>query len=78
VSLRDPRPVGNYKYVKFDAFVQIFEELFNFNAVSAPLPIVVSSLLPLTTKVCPPLLDPHVLYTCLELHNLCVTRFEPS
>jgi hypothetical protein len=43
-----------------------------------PLPVVVSSLLPLTTEVCPPLSDPHVLHTPLELRNLCVTRFEPS
>jgi hypothetical protein len=31
-----------------------------------------------TTEVRPPLSDPHALHTRLELHNLCVTHFEPS
>jgi hypothetical protein len=43
-----------------------------------PLPVVVSSLLPSTTEVRPPLWDPYALHTPLELCNLCVTHFEPS
>jgi hypothetical protein len=78
VSLRAPHPTGNYAYVKFDAFIQIFEESFNVNGVSAPLPVIVSSLLLPTTEMCPPLSNPHALHTRLELCNLCVTRFEPS
>jgi hypothetical protein len=58
--------------------IQIFDESFKFNAVSAPLPIVVTSLLQSTTEVCPPLSDPHELHTLLELHNQCVTRLEPA
>jgi hypothetical protein len=57
---------------------QLFDESFNFNAVSALLPIVVSSLLLSTAEVRPPLSDPHVLHTCLELCNLCITHFKPS
>jgi hypothetical protein len=78
VSLRALRLVGNYAYVKFDALVQIFEKSFNFNAMYVPLPIVVSSLLPSIIELHPPLSDPHVLHTLLELRNLCITRFKPS
>jgi hypothetical protein len=46
--------------------------------MSALLPVVVSSVLLSTAEVCPPLSDPHVLHTRLELRNLCVTYFEPS
>jgi hypothetical protein len=37
-----------------------------------------SSVLPSTADVRPPLSDPHVLHTHLELRNICVTHFEPS
>jgi hypothetical protein len=46
--------------------------------MSVSLPVVVSSLLPLTTEVRPPLSNSHVLHTHLELRSLCVTYFEPS
>jgi hypothetical protein len=78
VSLRALCPAGNYAYVKFDTLFNIFDESLNFKTVSAPPPVVVSSLVPSTVEVRPPLLDPHVLHTHLELRNLCVTRFESS
>jgi hypothetical protein len=40
-------------HVKFDAFVQIFDESFNINVVFVPLLIVVSYVLPSTVEVCP-------------------------
>jgi hypothetical protein len=46
--------------------------------MSVPLLVVVSSLLPSTTEVRPPLSNPHVLHTYVELRNLYVTRFKPS
>jgi hypothetical protein len=58
--------------------VQIFDESFKFNAVSASLPIVVTSLLPSTTEVHPPSSNTHVLHTPLELCNIYIIRFEPS
>jgi hypothetical protein len=75
------RPVGNYAYVKFDV---LFKYLMNRSTLmqclphSPPLTDVMSSLLLSITEVHPPLYDPHMLHTPLELHNLCVTHFEPS
>jgi hypothetical protein len=65
-------------HVKFDAFVQIFDESFNINVVFVPLLIVVSYVLPSTVEVCPPLSDTHALHTRLELRNICVTYFKLS
>jgi hypothetical protein len=78
VSPQALHPTGNYAYVKFDALFKYLMNHSNLMQCLPPLPVVVTSLLPSTTEVRPPPSDPHALHTPLELHNLCVTRFEPS
>jgi hypothetical protein len=41
------------KFHSLPMFECTINESFNFNAVSVPLPIIVSSVLPFTTEVCP-------------------------